>query len=228
MNLEHWLASFKPGFDPIPLNEKFRSAAAAMLSVLLLGEALHFLPDGGHPLILFASMAAASVLLYAVPHSPMAQPWPLVVGNLFSGAVGWLCGVLIPDPVIAAACAVGLSIFVMHLTHSLHPPGAATAMLMVLSTAQLQHYGWLWASGAVLANTIFTLLLALVINNLLHSGRYPVHRHYLPLPRAGMPADELKEADIEWALRQMEGVIDVGEEDLLVIYRLALEHARGN
>jgi len=141
MNLKDLFVSFKPGSDSISLAEKFHSAVAAMFGMLLLGEALHFLPDGGHPLLLFASMAAASVLLYAVPHSPMAQPWPLLVGNLLSGAVGWLCSMFIPDPVFAAACAVGLSIFVMHLTHSLHPPGAATAMIMVLNAAQIQHYG---------------------------------------------------------------------------------------
>jgi CBS-domain-containing membrane protein len=226
MNLKDLFTSFKPGSDSISLAEKFRSAVAAMFSVLLLGEALHFLPDGGHPLILFASMAAASVLLYAVPHSPMAQPWPLLVGNLLSGAVGWLCSVFIPDPVIAAACAVGLSIFVMHLTHSLTPPGAATAMIMVLNAAQIQHYGWLWAGCAVLANTVFALLLAFVINNLIHAGRYPVCRHHLPPPRVGATADELAVADVEWALGKMEGVTDVSKEDLLEIFRLATEHAR--
>jgi len=29
-------------------------------------------------------MAASAVLLYAVPHSPLAQPWNLVGGHLFS------------------------------------------------------------------------------------------------------------------------------------------------
>jgi len=70
MSLDNWLGSFKPGFNPIPFSEKLRSSLAAMVSVLLMGEVLHFVPDGGHPLILFASMAAASVLLYALPHSP--------------------------------------------------------------------------------------------------------------------------------------------------------------
>ena len=182
MNLKDLFASFKPSSDSISLAEKFRSAVAAMFGMLLLGEALRFLLDGGHPLLLFASMAAASVLLYAVPHSPMAQPWPLLVGNMLSGAVGWLCGVLIPDPVIAGACAVGVSIFLMHLTHSLHPPGAATAMIMVLNTAQIHHYGWLWAGGSVLVTVVLALLLVIVINNLIHAGRYPVYRQHFRRP----------------------------------------------
>ena len=31
--------------------------------------------------------------------------------------------------------------------------------------------------------------------------------------------------DIEWALGQMDGIIDASEEDLIDIYELALEHA---
>jgi len=227
MRFNELVASFKPSFDAIPLTEKFRSAAAALCGILLLGLALHFLPVGGYPLSLFASMAAAAVLLYAAPHSPMAQPWPLVVGNLLSGAAGWGCGLLIPDPVVAGACAVGAAVLVMHLTHSLHPPGAATALLMVLNAALFQQHGWLWAAGAVLANTLMSLLLALTINNLIHVGRYPVrHKHATPKPDSGHPV--LMPENIEWALQQMEGVIDADEDDLLEIYRLAIEHAQKN
>lgn len=228
MNLKDLFASFRPGFDSTSITEKFRSAVAAMFSMLLLGEALRFLPDGGHPLLLFASMAAATVLLYALPHSPMAQPWPLLVGNLLSGLVGWLCSMIIPDTVLAAAVAVGLAIFVMHLTHSLHPPGAATAMIMVVNVEQIRHHGWAWIGGAVIANALLCLLLAFVINNLIHAGRYPVLHHHLAPPSDTTPAGELTRADVEWALAKMEGVIDVGEEDLLEIYRLASEHAQKN
>ena len=37
---------------------------------------------------------------------------------------------------------------------------------------------------------------------------------------------QLERADIEWALTQMDGVIDVSEEDLVDIYELAIRHAR--
>lgn len=227
MSLKDWFASFKPGFDPVPLTEKFRSAVAALFGIMLLGSVLHFLPEEGHPLMLFASMAAAAVLIYAAPHSPMAQPWPLLVGNLLSGAVGWMCSVSIPNPVLAAACAVGLAILVMHLTHSLHPPGGATAMIMVVNAAQIQHYSWQWVACAVLANAGFSLLLAVFINNVIHPGRYPAQRHHLPPPGTAVPSCELAMEDVEWALGKMEGSIDVSEEDLLEIYRMAREHARG-
>ncbi len=223
MNVKAILDTLKPGFDSTPLVEKFRSATAALIGILVLGWLLHVLPGVGYPFGLLASMAAAAVLLYAVPHSPMAQPWPLLVGNVLSGAIGWWSSILIHDLAVAAACAVGISILVMHLTRSLHPPGAATAIVMVLNASQFQQHGWLWVACMVLVNILLSLLLAVIINNLIHIGRYPVRRHHAPVKPAVGPT--LAEADVEWALQQMEGVTDVSEEDLLEIFRLACEHA---
>jgi len=45
------------------------------------------------------------------------------------------------------------------------------------------------------------------------------------LKQVAIRPGELGQADIEWALTQMDGVIDVSEDDLLNIYRLASGHA---
>ncbi len=224
MNFRQLFSSFRPGADITPLSEKIRSSAAALAGMALLGLALRYLPGPGYPMSTLASMSAAAVLLFAVPHSPMAQPWPLLAGNLLSGMVGWACAAWIPDMVWAAAIAVGVSILVMHLTRSLHPPGAATAMVLVLNFSVFQHNGGWWTAGVVLANVAFAFLLALLLNNLVHRGRYPVLRRSPPPAQPGGIA--LTRADVEYALRQMEGVTDVSEEDLLEIYRRACEHAR--
>jgi len=222
MSFQDLLASFRPGYDPVHLSEKFRSGFAAFMGILLLGASLHFLPgENGFHLAVFASMAAAAVLLYAAPHSPMAQPWPLVCGNLVSGLIGWLFSLLIPDPVLAAACAVGTAVLAMHLLNCLHPPGGATAMIMVLGAEQFHQHGWLWAALTVAANALLSLVLALSINNLLPGRHYPQRHAAQPRARRGA----LAAVDIEWALAQMDGVIDVSEEDLLEIYRLASERS---
>jgi CBS domain-containing membrane protein len=224
MSFKDLISSFKPSFDPVPLGEKVRAALGAMVAILLTGLAFRFLPQAGFPLIMLTSSAAASALLYAAPHSPMVQPWPLVGGNLLSGMVGWACSMLIPDPVLAAACAVGMAIFLMHLLHCLHPPGAATAMIMVMGAEQFHQHGWGWTASVVLANTFLSLLLAIIINNLIHGRRYPIRS--TPVVRmASIRMGEVGPEDIEWALTQMEGVIDISEQDLLNIYRLASERA---
>ena len=224
MNFKDLISSLKPGFDPVPFAEKIRAGLAATAGILLMGLALRFLPRAGYPLIMFASSAAAAALLYAAPHSPMAQPWPVVGGNLLSGMVGWACSLLIPDPVLAGACAVGMAVFLMHLSHSLHPPAAATALIMVLGAEQFHHHGWGWTASVLFANTILSLLLALIINNLIHGRHYPM-RSAPPLRKAAGQSSEVEQEDIEWALTQMDGVIDVSEDDLMSIYSLASGHA---
>jgi CBS domain-containing membrane protein len=175
---------------------------------------------------MLASMAASAVLLFATPHSPMAQPWNLVVGHAVSALAGWLIGMLIVDPVVAAAVAVGLAILLMHLSDSLHPPGAATALTLVLGGAQYHHMGGAWVVAIIAANVGFTLLLALLINNLLPGRRYPVpHPPVIPQVKAMRPV-EITSEDVLAALVAMDSVIDVSEDDLLEIYRRASQQAR--
>jgi CBS-domain-containing membrane protein len=58
-------------------------------------------------------MGASAVLLFAVPHSALAQPWSLVGGHLLSAFIGVSCALLISPPALAAA-AVGLAIGAMY------------------------------------------------------------------------------------------------------------------
>ena len=226
MKLKDFILLFKPGFDPVPVREKIRASVAVTAGILLMGLALGILHGDGYPLIMFASSGAVATLLYVMPHSPMSQPWPLVGGNLLSATVGWGASLFIPDPVLAAALAVGIAVFLMHLSHCLHPPGAATAMIMVLGAEQFHHHGWGWTVSAVLANTVLSLLLALAINNLIPGRAYPMlGTMMVPSGAVGGSSDDLGQADIEWALTQMDSVIDVSEQDLLNIYRLASGHA---
>ncbi|MDX8399083.1 MAG: HPP family protein [Gallionellaceae bacterium] len=224
MDINTFLRSFHPHNTSVPTIEKLRSGLAAGIAIFILGLALSFLPQSSYPFLMLGSMAASATLLFAVPHSPMAQPWNLIGGHLISALFAWPCIVLIHDPVIAAAVAVGGSIFVMHYLNCLHPPGAATALTLVLSSTIFLNNGWVWTLLVVAINAFIFLVLALVLNNLLPSRRYPMQQ--MPLtphkPRSPLAPEIL---DIEYALEQMGSVIDVSEEDLVKIYELALLHA---
>ncbi len=219
------LRSFMPHHSPVGLAEKLRSGLAGGSAILLLALALHYLPLGDYPLVMLGSMAASAVLLFAVPHSPLAQPWNLVGGHLISALAGWACILFIHDPFIAAGVAVGAAIFLMHYFNCLHPPGAATALTLVLSSAQFQHSGWQWTLLVVTVNTLISLLLALLINNMLPGRSYPLPQNAQTPPKPG-PFITLEQRDLESALAQMKDVIDVSEEDLSKIYELALRHAQ--
>ena len=224
MDIKSFLLSFKPHSTQTSRGEKFRSGIAGGISILLLILALQDLPQTGIHLVIVASMAASVTLLYATPHSPLTQPWNLVGGHLVSALVGLLCSVLIPEPAVAAGAAVGLSILVMEFLNCLHPPGAATALLLVLVNSQLHDMGWRSALYIVAINVGISLVLALIINNLLPGRRYPMRAvpHLHPKPA---PCIAPEQSDLEWALQQLDSVIDVSEEDLLEIFELAQQRA---
>jgi CBS domain-containing membrane protein len=170
-------------------------------------------------------MGASAMLLFAAPHSPMAQPWNLVGGHLFSAIAGLICLSFVNDPLLAAGASVAVAIFLMHYLNCLHPPGAATALMIVLNGPQFQSMGWKWALLVVIINTLLSLLLALSINNLLPGRKYPMQQMPQTPPKPSTPV-ALEQRDLEWALEQMDAVIDISEDDLSRIYELALRHAQ--
>jgi CBS domain-containing membrane protein len=224
--MNDFFSRFRPQATGVSLAEKVRSGLAGGIAILVLGLVLHALPQGSYQLVMLGSIAASAVLLFAVPHSPLAQPWNLVGGHLISSLPGWWFGVWIHDPVLAGAAAVGAAIFLMYALHCLHPPGAATALTLVLASQQFHPMGELLALYIVAANALTFLILGLVINNLLPERRYPMPAATPAAPPKPGPFITLESADIAWALTQMDSTIDVSEEDLAIIYQRALQHAQ--
>ncbi|MFZ2163621.1 MAG: HPP family protein [Sideroxyarcus sp.] len=223
MDIKSFLLSFKPHKSLTTPAEKLRSGLAGGIAILLLTLTLHYLPQAGFPLFIVSSMASSAALLYATPHSPLAQPWNFAGGHLVSALAGLACSALIPEPALAAGAAVGSAILLMQYLNCLHPPSAATALIMVLGSSQFHDMSWLLAFAIMAANVGISLLLALAINNLLPGRRYPMHALYNQPPAQPAPFEQ---TDIEWALQQMNSEIDVSKEDLVEIYRLALQQAR--
>lgn len=226
MNINAFLNSFKPHPLPTSIPEKLRSALAGGLGILLLTLLIHHLPQDAHHLFIVTSMAASATLLYATPHSPLAQPWNLVGGHLVSAIAGVVCGAFIPDQTIAAGFAVGTAILLMQLLNCLHPPGGATALVMVIGGTQLHGIDWQWSLYIVAINAGFSLLFALAINNLLPGRHYPVQVAVTPPPPKPAPFITIEQSDLTKALEQMDSAMDVSEEDLARIYKLALQNAQ--
>jgi CBS domain-containing membrane protein len=104
---------------------------------MLLAGGLVWLSTGlGPSRWLVASLGASAVLVFVVPGSPLAQPWPVVVGSCVAATAG-IAAVHLGDavalaPPVVAALAVGLAAAGMLATRSLHAPGGGTAIVPVL------------------------------------------------------------------------------------------------
>lgn len=133
----------------------------------------HLLDPQGSELMV-ASMGASAVLLFAVPHGSLSQPWNLVGGHLIAAAIGVACARFLPDPHLAATLAVALAIGAMHYLHCLHPPGGATALTAVAGGPAVEALGWDLVVEPVLLNVLTLLAIAVLFNLPLAWRRYPL------------------------------------------------------
>ena len=75
-----------PDAAPLSPAERWRSTLAALLGMLLIQGILAVLPAQPGISYLLAPLGASSVILFVLPHSPLAQPWSLVGGLFFPGS----------------------------------------------------------------------------------------------------------------------------------------------
>ncbi len=206
------------GYRPVDV---VRTGLGALLGILVSGATALLIPQGNEALpFIVAPMGASAVLLFAVPGSPLAQPWPLLGGNLVSTAIGLVAHWLIGVPVVAAAVGVGTAIAVMMLLRCLHPPGGACALLAATATPAIDAQGLAFIALPVAVNTVALLAVALAVNNL--TGlRYP-HRPP-PVPKVeGVTAQlGVQKQDVDEAMRRAGRGLDVLPADVLALVREA-------
>ncbi|HEY0490911.1 MAG TPA: HPP family protein [Telluria sp.] len=217
-----WLRGFIPQPILAPWRERLLASCGAAVGVLFAAWFSRVTFGGVNPWFI-APMGASAVLLFAVPASPLAQPWSILGGNVVSALVGVACAMLIPEPGVAAAAAVGLAIGAMFLLRCLHPPGGAVAFTAVLGGPAVTGLGYGYALSPVAVNSLFLVLAGLVFNNLLRHHRYP-HSAHPTGNRHGTadpsPADRLgfTRADLEASIKAYQELLDVSEDDLEDIF----------
>ena len=124
--------------------------------------------------LLIGSFGASAVLVYGAIKSPLAQPRNLIGGHVVSGLTGVACYHLFGNTVwLAAAMAVSLAIVVMLATKTLHPPGGATALIAVIGGTKIHNLGILYAFIPAGVGAVILLVIALLVNNLSKSRKYP-------------------------------------------------------
>ena len=132
-----------------------------------------YLPHSDMVMII-GSFGASAVLIYGAIKSPLAQPRNLIGGHIFSAIVGVTCYKLFPsDMWFAASLAVATAIAVMHMTKTLHPPGGATALIAVIGSNKIHALGYMYAIVPVGVGAFIMLIIALAVNNIPKSRRYP-------------------------------------------------------
>ena len=215
--LSNWLYHFAP--TPIGINgrERLRVTLGIGLGILLAALLSRWWShgDAGPQPWIVASLGASAVLVFAMPSSPLSQPWPVLGGSTLSVLIGLVCAMLVPYPAMAAALSVALSVAIMVPLRCLHPPGAAVALFSVLN----YEHGVQLAALPIMVNALVLVLFGIFYNTL--TGRsYPHRQRPAPSTPASSPSRFIS-SDLDAALSHYNEVLDISRADLEGLLHLA-------
>ena len=230
--LQTWLKTIQQflgmEFESVSRAEKLISSLGGMLGIFCIAYISYQFTGAAGAALIVPSMGASAVLVFAVPHGRLSQPWPLIGGNLVSAVIGVSCYQLVADPFVAAALAVGMAIGTMHLLSCIHPPGGATALAAVIGGPAIYDLGYTYVITPILLNAIIIFLVALVFNGIFPWRRYPtslMRFHYAPEAGHTNTVRYIDKPFIEHALSDMDLVVDLSTDDLQRLFTLALNYA---
>lgn len=160
---------------------------------------------------LVASMGASAVLIFVLPASPLAQPWPVFGSHLIGAAIGLMVHALLGATWLAAGLSVGLAIAAMSTLRCLHPPAGGTVLLTALSSPAVTAADLSFLITPLTVNVI-VLLAGGIMWNRLTGHSYP-HR---ATPQAPQPnwIGHIEDSDLDAVLAEWDEVLDVSREDL--------------
>lgn len=136
---------------------------AGLGSALAIGGMEWLSVAADYPLIIIP-FATSIVLVIALPDAEPAQPRALIGGHLVSTIAGLVVVMLTGPSAWAAAAAVGLAVFAMVITDTMHPPAGINPLLVVLN-----NLSWPFLIAPVLAGALLLALFAFIWHRL--SGR---------------------------------------------------------
>lgn len=149
--------------------ERLRAVFGAFVGLMLVLAIAKFLGEiGGLDEWLMASLGASALLVFALPQSPMAQPWAVIAGNTLSALVGITTIHVVTQPLLAMPLAASLSILGMFILRCLHPPAAAVSLIVVLG--HVMHYRY--AFFPVMIDSALLVLVGAFYSNMT-GKRYP-------------------------------------------------------
>ncbi|MBB5270777.1 HPP family protein [Quisquiliibacterium transsilvanicum] len=226
--LPAWFAARLPGRAPAwllppPLamdrRERARAAAGAFVGIAMTAwlASLWSPGDGAVPMLI-APMGASAVLLFAVPASPLAQPWPVLCGNLVAALVGISAAKLLGPTMLGAAAAVGVTVALTSLLRSLHPPAGAVALTAVLGGPEVAEAGYRFVATPVMLDSILIVVAAILYNHL--TGRsYPHVAHATAHPHAPPAQFQLSREELDEVLADYGEALDIDRDDLEALVR---------
>lgn len=161
------------------LTGMLHSVLGCFLSLLAIGFLTrHFFPEN-EQLLLMAAFGSSAILIFTAPELITAQPWPAVMGHMIAAAVGvFVRETLVLPYFMVLALTVSLSLMLMLLSASFHPPAGGTGIVALSCDGYLASLGYWLALFPMAAGMLLLVLMAVLYLNLAAGRQYPIRRSY--------------------------------------------------
>ena len=216
---------FAPILAGARLGERLVSCLGAMLGIALTALICRSVLGQSPSLpLVVAPLGASAVLLFAVPASPLAQPWPIIGGNMISATIGVIIARIVPDQILAIGFGVSLAIAAMSFARCLHPPGGAAALTAIIGGPAITSSGFIFPLVLVGVNSVLLVALGLVFHRLARRN-YPHVASPVPAnlhKTTDIPSQlraNFRTEDIDKALEALHETYDISAEDLETLLR---------
>lgn len=221
--IKHYMVADMPRLS---FGEGIKSVLGTAIGVGLVLSVTYVL--SGHHWML-AAVGATAIILFSMPHSPMAQPWSVFGGYLLSGGVALVVTSITTNSILGICISVALIVALMIVLKCVHPPAGAIAIFVAAQEIDgMNAYSEIM--GGILLSAALILLVATIINKIL--GRQypqclpvqPINVHKTddepPTIRTG-----ITHHDLDYALKKHGTYVDVQEAELIDLYETAIDHA---
>tara|TARA_B100000212_G_C27132108_1_gene429627 strand:+ start:92 stop:550 length:459 start_codon:yes stop_codon:yes gene_type:complete len=147
------------------LKNNFISAFGSFICISLLAYFNSFSEEN---LWLIPPFGASLVLVMAVHESPLAHPKNILFGHIISALSGVIVFIIFGYSNMSVGLAVGLAIFLMMVTKTVHPPAGANPIIAVIASK-----GFSFVLFPVAVGAFFIILFAIFYNKLLKRKYFP-------------------------------------------------------
>lgn len=217
---QHWIRLFRPIVAGATLKDRLFACLGSLAGIAAMTAATAYVvgPDSSLPVIV-APMGASAVLLFVVPTSPMAQPWPVLGGNAISAFVGVAVAQTGLPLALSVSLAVCLAILAMSVTRSLHPPGGAAALTAVIGGQAITDLGFAFPLVPVALNACALLVVGWIFH--FAAGRAYPHKTAAGSQPGNQPdipprlRTGITPEDVDGALEAVGESFDIERSDLI-------------
>ena len=123
-----------------------------------------------HQPLLLGSLGASCVFLFGLPEAPFSQPRNVIAGHVLSSLGGLVFLKTCGPHAWALGLALGTAVMLMFATRTVHAPAGSNPVIVFLTQPS-----WNFLLAPTLLGAVGVVLVALLFNNAVHPGRYPLY-----------------------------------------------------